>query len=410
MMPMTAAFIVGSRSVWEQAQACIRNLPVRVVVEQSEPTDADALLDRIERHRVDVVLIEANRIAMTLDEFVRRLKNTSAQPAIFVLSSEAAPELILQALRAGANEYLYPPLAETLKDAFERAAAARSKNGATGAGGLGRIFGFLSARGGCGATTFVIHVGTEMARQLKQPMLMADFDFEAGLLRFLMKSKNVYTARDAIENLHRMDSNLWRGLVTSHPNSMDFISAPEELAAKRRPTREEITHLMRFIRSLYPVTIVDFGRSVSMVALDSLPEIELLYIVATPDPGTLRHARRAIRMTEERGGASSRIKVLLNRVPDRGTIDRAAIEDTLGCAVAGTFRNDFMTLYDAYSEGRLLEPGSPLGKEMRQLADSIRARMSGERLPEHDDREKAARAASESGGRRWFSFFQRAQA
>jgi len=407
MMPLTAAFIVGNRAVWDQAQACIRNLPVRIVVEQNEPADADALLDRIERHRVDVVLVETGLVSMALEEFIRRLKNTSTQPAVFVLHPDAAPELILVALRAGANEYLYPPLAETLRDAFERLAATRTRNAAGGAGGLGRIFGFLSARGGCGATTIVIHTATELARQMKQPLLLADFDFDAGLLRFLMKPKNTYSVRDALDNLHRMDLRLWKGLVSSHANSMDFIPSPEELAAKCVPGREEVTHLMRFLRSIYPVTVVDFGRSVNMPALDSMPELDLLYVVTTPDPAALAHARRAVRMTEERGFANARVKVLLNRVPDKAAVDLHHIEDTLGCSCVATFRNDFMALYDAWSEGHLLDPGTPLGKQMRQLAGSIKARVTGER--EEETEVKAARALPESG-KRWFSFFQRAQA
>lgn len=407
MMPLTAAFIVGNRNVWDQAQACIRNLPVRIVVEQNEPADADALLDRIERHRVDVVLVEAGLVSMALEEFIRRLKNTSAQPSVFVLHPDAAPELILVALRAGANEYLYPPLADTLRDAFERLSTTRSRSAPGGTGGLGRIFGFLSARGGCGATTFVIHIATELARQMKQPMLMADFDFDAGLLRFLMKSKNSYSVRDALDNLHRMDLRLWKGLVSTHANSVDFIPAPEELVAKRYPSREEVTHLMRFIRSVYPLSVIDFGRSVSMAALDSMPELELLYVVTNPDSAALAQAKRAVRMTEERGFANSRVKILLNRVPERPALDLNQIEDALGCSCAATFRNEFAALYDAYSEGHLLDPGNPLGKQMRRLADSIKARVNGEREPEPET--KTAKPLPETG-RRWFSFFQRAQA
>ena len=206
MMPLTAAFVISNRTVWDQAHACVQNLPVRLAVEQGmeqgESAEADALLDRIERHRVDVVLVEASRIAMPLEEFVRRLRNTAAQPAVFVLNPYASPELILEALRAGANEYLYPPLADTLRDALGRLSAARSKGGADSSHALGKIFGFLSARGGCGATTFAAHVATDIARQLeaaqkKQPTLLADFDFDAGLLRFLMKSKTKYSVRDA---------------------------------------------------------------------------------------------------------------------------------------------------------------------------------------------------------------------
>jgi len=407
MMPLTAAFVIGTRALWEQAHACVQNLPVRIAVEQTEPAEAYALLDRIERHRVDVVLVEASRVSISLDEFIGRLKSTAGQPAVFVLHPEASPDRILEALRAGANEFLYPPLAEPLRDAFERLSQTRSKGGAGATGGLGKTFGFISARGGCGATTFAIHVASNLAKQNKEPMLVADFDFDAGLLRFLMKSKSTYSVRDALDNLHRMDSSLWKGLVTTHPNQIDFIAAPEEVAARRHPGREEMTHLMRFIRSMYPVAIVDFGRSVSMAALDSLPELDALYLVTTSDLTTLAHTRRAIEMLDERGFAASRLKVLLNRVPEKGAPDRAGIENFIGRPCAGTFRNDFMALYDAYSEGGLLEQGNPLAKEFLALANSIRARAAGER---EMDEVRGAAAPVPDAGKRWFSFFQRAQA
>ncbi len=310
-------------------------------------------------------------------------------------------------MRAGANEFLYPPLAEPLRDALERLSQTRSKSGSGISGELGKVFGFISARGGCGATTFAVHVASHIARQDKQPMLVADFDFDAGLLRFLMKSKNTYSVRDALDNLHRMDASLWKGLVSTHPNQIDFIPAPDEVAAKRNPGREEMTHLMRFIRSMYPVTIVDFGRSVSMAALDSLPELDALYLVTTHDLTTLAHARRAIQMLDERGFPAARLKVLLNRVPDKGAPDRAGIENFIGRPCAATFRNDHMALYDAYSEGSLLQQGTPLAKEFLALANSIRARAAGERETE-EVRDAPARVPD--SGKRWFSFFQRAQA
>jgi Flp pilus assembly CpaE family ATPase len=187
---------------------------------------------------------------------------------------------------------------------------------------------------------------------------------------------------------------------------VDFIPAPDEVAAKRHPGREETTHLMRFIRSMYAVSVIDFGRSVNMAALDALPELDALYLVTTSDPATLDHARRAIQMMEERGFPHGRLKVLLNRVPDRGAPDRKAIESALGRPCAAVFRNDFMALYDAYSEGHLLEQGSRLGKEIHGLAASIRARAAGECTDEPG--ENTVGPIPEAN-KRWFSFFQRAQ-
>lgn len=408
MMPLTAAFVIGNRTVWEQAHACIQTLPVRLAIEegmeQGGPAEADALLDRIERHRVDVVLVEASRIAMPFEEFVRRLHNTASQPAVFVLNPEASPELILEALRAGANEYLYPPLAETLRDALQRLSAARSKGASDTANALGKLFGFLSARGGCGATTFAVHVATDIARQSgtstkPQPTLLADFDFEAGLTRFLMKAKNSYSVQDAVDNLRRMDSSLWKALVSSQADKLDVIPAPEEIAAKKLPQREETMHLMRFIRSTYPVSIVDFGRAVNVAALDSLPELDTLFLVTTPDLASIERAKRALRGVEERGFATNRVKVLLNRVATPNKSDVSSIGELLGRPCDGVFRNDHVALYEAYSEGHLLPPASALSKELHALANSILER----------DRGHAANtsAAPSAGGKRWFSFLHK---
>jgi pilus assembly protein CpaE len=408
MLPLTAAVIIGNRSLCEQVHACIRNLPVRIAVEQqdqNEPVDPDILLDRIERHRVDVVLVEARLVALPLEEFVRRLRSASAQPAVFVLHAEASPGLILEALRAGASEYLYPPLTDTLRTALERLSGACAKRGAGTSAGAGKIFGFLSARGGCGATTFAVHVATDVARQTKRPSLLADFDFDAGLLRFLMKSKSAYSVRDAIENLHRMDSSYWKALVSTHANQIDLIAAPDEVAARQTPGQEQMTHLLRFIRSTYPLSIVDFGRSVSHAALDSLAELDALYLITTFDLTSLDHAKETIATLDERGFGHSRLKVLLNRAPERGMPEPAGIEDFLGVPCAGIFTSDFMALYDAYSEGRLLDNSTRLGRELHALADSVRARAMGE--PEKTS--QAIRQSTESG-RRWFSLFQRIHA
>ena len=410
MMPLTAALIIPTRVLWEQTHACIQNLPVRIAVEQNEhePTDSEALLDRIERHRVDVVLVDAGRVPMPLEEFIQRLKETSAQPAVFVLHTDASPQLILEALRAGANEFLHPPLAESLRTAFETLSSSRSKGGAGSAHALGKVFGFISARGGCGASTFALHVAHDVARSIKQPSLLADFDFEAGLLRFLMKSKSVYSIREAIDNLHRIDTSLWKGLITTHPNQMDFIPAPEELAARRPPVPEETTHLMRFVRSTYPAAIVDFGRSVSIPALDALPELETLYLITTAEPASLAHAKRAVRMVEERGFAGHRIKVLVNRVPQKNPPDPARLEQQLGRPHSGLFVSDFMAFYEAYSEGHLLEPGSRIRKELTALSETVSGRILGDR--ETEKKTAAAATGRENGGRRWFSFLQRGAA
>ena len=404
MHPITAALVISNRQLWEQAHLCIQNLPVRIALEQNESGDIDDLLDRIERHNTDVVLLEASLLAVPLDEFIRRLRNTASQPAVFVFHLEASPQHILEAMRAGASEYLHPPLGEPLKKAFERLSIERQRSSATPSSALGRIHGFISASGGCGATTFACHTAAEAARQTKAQVLLADFDFDAALVRFVMKSKASYSVRDALDNLHRMDASYWKALVSTH-GLLDVIPAPDDLAAKRPGDSKETAHLMRFIRSTYQNAVVDFGRHVSSAALDSLPEIDTLYILATPQLEHLDRVRDCIALAMEREFPIARVKVLLNKVADKSTMDPKGAESYLGTAVAASFPDDATALYDAWSEGHLLEGTTKLGHAFSALTKQMLTRSSTVK-PES----QAAPVAPPAGVKRFFSFLQRSSA
>jgi pilus assembly protein CpaE len=400
IMPITAALLISNRQLWEQAHTCMQSLPVRIAIEQNDLTDVDELLERVERHRTDVVLVEAHRLPVPLEEFIRRVRNTASQPAVFVFHVEASSQHILDALRAGASEYLFPPLVDSLRKAFERLSAERSQDAVTASRALGRIFGFISAKGGCGATTFASHVAVEAARLIKDPVLLADLDFDAGLLRFIMKAKAPYSVRDALDNLQRMDSSYWKALISTH-KQLDVIPAPDDLSAKRPGEPKQHAHLMRFIRSMYRATIVDFGRHVSRAGLDSLPELDTLYVLTSLSLEDLEHARDCVAMARERDMPAARIKVLLNRVPEKQAPDPMSLEKFLGIAPSARFPMESGPLYDAWSEGRLLEPTTKLGRELNRLAASIAARASGV-----EDVPKPA-PPPPAGMKRLFSFLQR---
>ena len=58
--------------------------------------------------RVKTTLTKTRKKKLTLEELVRRLRNTSAQPAVFVFYAEASPKLILEALALTLLAYLLP--------------------------------------------------------------------------------------------------------------------------------------------------------------------------------------------------------------------------------------------------------------------------------------------------------------
>src|ERR1035438_256567 len=158
MYPLTIGMAIENRELWEQAQACLTALPFRIIVEHQDLGDVGNFIDRLERMRPDVVLIDISGWKEPLEGLVASIREAIGDPMIIALNTTADSDSILSSMRAGINEYLFPPLQETLRKALEKRSSERSRRSVSGAKAGGKSFAFLSAKGGCGATTLVTPV------------------------------------------------------------------------------------------------------------------------------------------------------------------------------------------------------------------------------------------------------------
>src|SRR5207248_3357976 len=191
-----------------------------------------------------------------LEGLVASIKAAAGDPMIIALNTSAESDAILSSLRAGINEYLYPPLQDSLRKALERRSAERSRRRDGSAKGAGKALGFLSAKGGCGATTLACHVAAELGR-LNQKVLLTDLDLDAGMVAFITKTKSVYSVLDAVNNLHRLDIHYWRALVSNGIPGVDIISSPLALALKQQFKDEQVRQVLSFAKPHYDWTLVD---------------------------------------------------------------------------------------------------------------------------------------------------------
>lgn len=370
MQTLTLGIVIQKKELWDEIQSCIFDMPAKVVLEQHDIGDWAHFLDRLTRYKPEVLLIELSQLSDPLDDVVRQIKATPGSPAVIAVHTEASPENLLRAIRASADEYLYPPLREDLLRALQRMGGERAKSVA-GTRPRGKVFGMVSAKGGCGATTLACHLAVEMHRKTKLEVLLADFDLDSGSIGFLMKSQGRYSVLDAADNIHRLDLSFWKALVSNGTMGVEVIMAPSNPGSTRQRPLEDFQHILRFVRSNYDWTVVDLGRNLSPMALTVLEELDELYIVTTLDIPALHHAKHMVRALHETGYGRQRVKLVLNRMPKRSEVSVAELERMLGILVHATVPNDYQGLYDAYAEGRILEPGSYLGKAFQRLAGKM---------------------------------------
>jgi len=370
MEPLTLGLVISNKELWTEAQQGILDLPVRVVLERQEFGEWAEFVDKLDRTRPDALLVDITELGEDLEMIARKLKATAVAPAIIALHTSADPEVILRAMRAGIGEFVYPPLEGMLRGCLDRLSSERSRDtGAEREGG--KVIGFLSVKGGCGATTIACHVASYLHGVTDQKVLLADLDMEASLVGFLMKSGSRYSVMDAVSNIHRLDLSFWKALVSNGHPGLEVISAPSQTVAARQATPDELRHVLRFSRNHYSWTLADLGRGLSAHTLTVLEEVDETCLIASPDVPSLHQAKGIIETLLNTGHSPDRIRLIMNRIAKRSEVTVEEMERMLGIPVFAVLPSLYNELYDSYADGRLLPQTTNLGKHFLGLTRKL---------------------------------------
>jgi pilus assembly protein CpaE len=360
---------ITSSALWEPVQEALRGLTVRVVMEQRDLRNWPSLIERLEFLRPELVLLDITGLPLPLEEAVRGVRAALPDCMLVALDTTAQPETILAAMRVGANEFLYPPLGESLRKAVDRRAANRSAP-RENSRPPGKVFGFLAAKGGCGATTIACHLAAELGRvsaQRAEPTLLVDLDLQSGVVGFLMKVKSPYSVLDALQNLHRLDVSYWKALVSAECPGLEILGAPSGYLPKDAVPGEPLAKVVAFARAHYGWTVVDLGSTLNLATVTVLDEIDEIFLVTTLEVPSLHQAKQAVQ-TLINAGFGNRLRVILNRTPQRPDVTAEELERILGMPIDTMLPNDYYALYDAFCKGKLLPPGSHLSRQLSNFA------------------------------------------
>src|ERR1043166_3836589 len=370
MYPLMIGLVVETKQLWEEIQAILQALPFRIVLEQSEVGDWPTFLSKLERLRPEVLLFDISKSRDSIEEQLQHIRSLASPPVFIAVDSKAEPETILRAIRAGAAEFVYPPVSAPLRAALEKLAEQKSQQ-QHDTKGNGRVAAFLSAKGGCGATTIAVHTAVEVPALTNSKVLLADLDLESGLISFLMKATAPYSMLDAIHNLHRLDPSFWKGLVSNGRPGIEIVGSASTPNYQEIPRADQLRDVLRFVRMQYSTVLLDLGRSLTPMTLSALEHEDMTFLVATLEVPALHRAQHIVRALLNGGYSKDRLHVILNRMPKNPDITISELESMLGVPIFQSVPNDYPALYECYAEGKLLPAGNRLARCFGEVASKI---------------------------------------
>jgi pilus assembly protein CpaE len=308
----------------------------------------------------DLIVVDIRSDASSGMAAIERLRASSANLAIFAVAGAADPEMILQAMRAGANEFFPWNAAEgtqaarATEESFHgavRRMAARREAASVNAKPPCVTHAFLGAKGGAGTTTVAVNCGVELARLTKRPTVVVDLKPGLGEVALFLGVRPRFTVLDAIENLHRLDKNFLTELAAKHKSGLDILAGSEQFDRPNSQDAGAVEELLRVLAKTYDDVIIDAGNVINSIGAAALYAADTIFLVTNPDVPSIRNAQRLVDRVRQLGAGSERVKVLLNRVSDQHLIAPKQIETALGYGIHHTFSSDYRTVSTALNSG-----------------------------------------------------------
>jgi pilus assembly protein CpaE len=315
-------------------------------------------------HPPDAIIVDL-RGGKSMPAALSTLKRQHAHVGILVVAASLEPKVMLEAMRAGANEFLTEPVsARELVETLKRLMAQRVAPPA------GQVFAFIGAKGGVGTTTAAVNVATVLAGVSAAKTLVVDLHLANGDAAVFLGAEPRFSIMDALENTHRFDDAFFRGLVATTKAGPHLLASSERvLPHSIQP--EHYRLVVDFAARLYRYVILDVPRS-DPTTLDALDAATSIVIMANQELSTVRSASRLGTALRQRYG-KERVRVVVSRFDKQAEITPDDVERVVGGNIRHIVPSDYRLALQAMNRGRplCLENHNKISASFRHLAHDL---------------------------------------
>lgn len=334
---------------------------------------SDPVMRRIQAATPDVVMVDIpSDNPMAALHAIEMIQQEIPEPALFALGMLNQPQVIVNAMRAGAREFIERPVTTTdLLEAFVRLSAARRKIGREES--RGKIFTVVNAKGGSGATTVAVNVALAL-QDAHGGVALVDIA-PLGHAALHLNLKPAFSVEDAIRNLHRLDSSLLESLMTRHTDGLQLLAGPNTPVAVE-PSTTEFARLFDLLATHYRYVVVDASSRLDTTTRLVCNLSQTVMMVASADVASLWSAARVHQYLSDAGGYD-KMQLVLNRFRKIAGFTEVDAEAAAGVKLLWKIPNQYFAISTS------IDRGSPV---MQQSNSEIARSFSGlaNRLTEND--------------------------
>lgn len=343
-----------------------------VTCEADDAVSFEGLAARLAGAKTDLVLVVTNGAREAALEAIRTAHSVSSAP-ILVTGEKATVELVREAMRAGAREFLDATrFREELSEALIKIEAEGSLPNERGT-----VISVYSPNGGVGVTTTALNLAVRLAGGQADQVALVDLKPSPSDLALMLDLKPQYTVDDVCRSWERLDRRMLDGAMTRHGSGIHVLAQagyPEDGSLPASSlSRDAVRQLCCLTRRMYRFVVLDLAHSLDESQIEAMRLSNVVGLIARADVPGLRRARWALDAAAALGVERDRFRLVLNRFGQRGQVDLAKVEETLGIKVFQRIPEDHRAVNKAVNRGVPVSEVAKLSRISRSFSSLARS-------------------------------------
>jgi len=357
------------RSLIKQALETIPNVQIA-----GERTDLRAGMALAHQVRPTILVLELAGAGEDTLSAATQYRLDNPDVAIFLSSEQLTPDLLMRAMRAGAQEVLRRPLDRpALTEAVERVAELNARK----QGGVAQrsVITVFSNKGGVGVTTIATNLALSLRRQSHRETALIDFDYQSGDVASMLGIAPGRSLGDLLA-VDRLDSATVQGVLAKHGSGITVLPQPEQIDQADGLTAHQTGSILEVLGSTHELVIVDAPHLFNDIALEIFDRSSQILVVTELSVPSVRAAGRSLELFRKLNylAVTDRVRLVVNRKSEKSAITPAQVEETLGIRITFNVSNDYAAVSESINLGRPLcgvAPTSRAGRDIDAIARQI---------------------------------------
>ncbi len=330
----------------------------------------------LQEARPDILIVDLNPTGDygTILKGIERVKTEYPETTIFATSMSKSADLIISAMRAGAQEFLSRPVnVNEFSKALERIRKKRDQGRVRGAQ-PGRIITVFSKKGGVGATTLAVNLAVALSQISGKKTALIDLDLQLGDVSSFLDINPNYNISDACGKNETVDSAKLQSCMSHHSSGVFVLAEPGHPAESDDITPSHITQILTHLKSIYPYVVIDTSHVFDQRILGALELSDNIILPTVPNISSIRITKKVLDLFRELGYGSDKVKIVINRFGKNDAVKPDDARKIFDCSISCSIPNNYPAVIDAINSGIPLVTQkrlSNVGKSILTLASNI---------------------------------------